>query len=99
MVALNDVGYQSLVVSDSAVSLTKPTGLRPTHVLIGVSGGAIRWRSQPNDPPTPTYGSYVGAGGTIDWTRTDTNYAGLIDNVKFIKAGVADATLEITYFG
>ena len=96
---LNQVGFQSLGVTGAPVGLTRPTGLRPRRALIAVSGGAIRWLAIPNDAPAVGYGTYVNAGGTIDWTDEGTDYAGILDNVKFIKAGVNDATLEVSYFG
>ena len=102
---LNQVGFQALGVSGTAVGLTRPknvaTGVteHPRRAMIAVSGGAIRWNATPGDPPGPGYGTYVNAGGTIDWTRMDTDYAGIIDNVKFVKAGAADAVLEVSFYG
>ena len=77
-----------------------PSGSRWHHMLIGVAGGAIRWLAIPNTSriPSATEGAYVGAGGQIDWTKPDTDYAGLIYNAKFAKAGAQDATLEISLF-
>lgn len=96
---LNQVGFQELTVSSIAVGLTRPTGERPRHAYIGVSGGAIRWLAIAGDGPSSTRGAYVGAGGSIDWTSMDNDYAGLLDNVKFIKVGPNDASLEVSYFG
>ena len=102
-VPLNQCGYQELLVQSMPVGLTKPTGNRPHHALIGVSGGAIRWLAIPPlsanyQSPSSSVGSFVGAGGTIDWTDPERNYAALIDNVKFIRAGANDAKLEVSYF-
>jgi len=95
---LNQVGFQALAVTSTPVGLTRPTGERPRHALIGVSGGAIRWLAIPDQSPTPTYGSYVGAGGTIDWTSSINDYAGLIDQVKFVAVS-GTPNLEVSYFG
>ena len=95
---VNQVGFQNLVVSGAPVGLTRPVNERPRHALIGVSGGAIRWLAVPGQDPTASFGSYVGAGGTIDWSDVDKDYAGLLDNVTFIKAGANDANLEVSYF-
>ena len=102
-VPLNQCGYQELTVGATAVGLTRPTANRPHHALIGVAGGAIRWLAIPPgstnyQAPTNSVGSFVGAGGTIDWTDPERNYAALIDNVTFIRAGVNDAKLEVSYF-
>ncbi len=72
-----------------------PTTSRWGHALIGVSGGAIRWLSISDKEPSATDGSYVGAGGTIDWTNTDNDYRSLIYNAKFVKAGANNAELEV----
>ena len=91
---LNIVGYQQLTLNGVATALTRPTGERPRHALITVSGGAIRWGTA----PTSALGTMVGAGGTIDWTDMEKDYAGLLDNVKFVNTGVA-ATLDVQFFG
>ena len=96
---LNEVGVQNgLTVSTAAVSLTLPTGLRPTRALIYVGGAPIRWRSGGN-APTSTTGMFVKADGYIDLMAFDAR--GVISSIQFIRdttAG-ADATLDITYFG
>ena len=95
---LNQVGYEQPTVGNDPVSLTRPTNERPRHALIGVSGGAIRWLATPTDTPSAARGNYVGAGGIINWTDPNLDFAGMIDNVKFVKAGAVDATLEVSYF-
>ena len=96
---LNQVGFQMLTVTGTPVALTRPTGLRPRRALISVSGGPIRWLAIPGSYPSGSYGTYVNAGGTIDWTDAKTDYAGLLDNVYFVKAGINDASLEVSYIG
>ena len=99
---LNQRGFVNVSVSSAGVptrlSDFLPSGSRWHHVLIGVSGGPIRWLAIPGQAPSPTYGSYIGAGGSIDWTHPDTDYAGMIYNAQFVKAGGTDANLEVSLF-
>ena len=96
---LNQRGFINVPVGSTPVALSDylPTTSRWHHALIGVSGGAVRWLAITGDNPTASYGSYVGAGGQIDWTRPETDYAGLIYAIKFIAVG-APANLECALF-
>lgn len=97
---LNQTGFESVSVSVLPVKLRDylPATQRFHHAIIGVVGGAVRWLAIPSEDPSASYGSYVGAGGQIEWINPEVNYAGLIDNVKFIRAGGVDATLEVALF-
>ena len=100
MGTLNQRAYVSVPVpSGQAVKLADylPTTNRFHHVFIGVAGSAVRWLAITGEVPTTSYGSYVGAGGQIDWTNPETDYAGLIYNVQFI-AITGPATLELAAF-
>ena len=96
---LNQRGFINVPVGATPVALADslPASSRWHHVLIGVSGGPIRWLAIAGQEPSSTYGAYVGAGGQIDWTRPDTDYAGIIYNVKFVAVG-ASANLEVSLF-
>lgn len=96
--AFSTVGDQQLTVSSSAVRLTVPSGTKPTHALIYVGGGAIRWLGglTASSTPTASVGILVAAGGYIDWTDPGGDYFGLISNAQFIRVG-ADATLDVIY--
>ena len=98
---LNQRGFVPLAVGATPIQLADflPTTSRFHHALIGVSGGAIRWLAIAGGAePAASYGAYVGAGGEINWTDPKIDYAGLIYNVKFIKAGVNDGSLEVALF-
>lgn len=95
---LNEIGFQSLQVSPNlAVGVTPPVGERPRRLYIGVSGSAIRWLAVPNREPTGADGHFVGAGGSIDWTNPEQDYAGMISNLKIIAIS-GTANLEVGFF-
>lgn len=95
---LNPIGHQQLTVSTTAVGLTFPTGRRPTHALIqcGATNG-VRWRADGTDP-TSSVGIALAADNVLDLSDPMGNYVSLLEKVKFIRSGAADATLDIEYF-
>ena len=97
---LNQRDFLTVTVTSTPVNLSDylPSSSRWKHVHIGVSGGAVRWLGIPGRTPTGNDGSYIGAGGVIDWTNPAIDYSGLIYNVSFVKAGVNDAQLEVGLF-
>lgn len=96
---LNQRDYINVPVGSAPLALSDvlPSGSRWHHAFIGVVGGAVRWLAIAGRNPTASFGSYVGAGGQIDWTKPDIDYAGLIYNVKFVAVG-PDASLEVALF-
>ena len=100
---LNMIGFEPVVVQDVPISLepainTQPINQRPKHALIQVKTAAIRWLAVPGEQATALRGFYVPPGGTIDWTDMEANFAALIENVTFIRAGAVAAELEVGYF-
>ena len=97
---LNQRDFIAIPVSGTPVSLSDflDPSSRWKHVHIGVSGGAVRWLAIANRAPGPNDGSYIGSGGALDWSNPEVDYSGLIYNAKFVKAGAADAQLEIALF-
>ena len=91
-----------MLTADSTVKLVKdsfPSDRgRFRHLHIGVSGGPIRWLAVSDKSPSASYGSFVGAGGSIDWTNPEIDYSGMIQNLRVTKAGASDASLEIALF-
>lgn len=96
MEVLNQIGFEALTVSTAAVALTGVSGSRPTKVRIHVLTADVRFRADGTDP-TATVGTLARAGSTIDQLEHD--WRQWIENVKFIRTGGADATLEVEYFG
>lgn len=97
---LNQRAFVEVYVGSTVIELVDylPTGSRWHHALIGVSGGAVRWLGIPTEQPGSAYGAYVGAGGQVEWLNPEIDYAGVIYNAKFIKAGINDAKLEVSLF-
>lgn len=95
---MNSIGHQQLTVSTTAVGLTVPTGTHPKHALIqcGVTNG-VRWRAD-KTAPTDANGIALAGSEVLDLTDPMGNYSGLIMNIKFIRSGANDATLDIEYF-
>ena len=86
------VGHQTLTVSDTAVSLTPPTGnVRVDHVIILVNDGDIRWRA---DGTAPT-----SAVGKTQLQDTEFELSDEEEHQKFkaIRKNAADAELDIIY--
>lgn len=99
--ALNSIGHQQLTVSSTAVSLTVPTGTRPTHALITVQVDSVRWRAD-GTAPTAAIGNPIFATstttGVLDLTDPQARYQSVIKTIQFIRV-TTDATLDIEYFG
>ena len=113
-IALNQVGQETLIVSETPVGLTRPayetnavgvviSRMTPRHALIRVFNAAIRYRADTD--PSSMIGTYVAPGdhnnGVIDWTDEGRDFFGMIKNVKFVRDidATGDATLEIDYYG
>lgn len=100
--ALNEVGVQNaLATTVTAASLTLPTGVKPTHMLLYIAGVPIRWRaSVAGTAPTATAGMYMAAGLYLDWTDPRRDYTGMIANFQIIRDTTAGAngTVDVTYF-
>lgn len=87
--SLDTVGFESLMVSTSAVGLTAVGS--PTTAIITITGGDIRFRSDGNDPTT-LIGHVVFDGGAITLSSAED-----IASFRVIRDGGTDATLSISY--
>ncbi len=99
--SLNHTAYQQLTVSTVAVGLTLPTGAAtqtPRRMLIVVETNGVRWRADGTNP-TASVGMPLFTNGILDLTDKSTDFWGIIQQIKFIRSGAADATLNIAYFG
>ena len=96
MAATNQIGWEVLAVSTSAVSLTPGTA---KHAIIRVTGAPIRWRAD-GTAPTSTVGMYADVNQFIEWMELGNTYSGILRNIKFIRdtSAGADASLEVAYF-
>jgi hypothetical protein len=111
-IALNQVGYQQLVVAGIPVGLTPPTyagqPITVEHVIIRCVGQPVRWLAgaQGSDPtaqrsiPDGVMGIPLNAGETLTWLDPFTNYKAVIGTIKFVRdsTATANAILEIAYF-
>lgn len=103
---LTELGDQSLTVSTAAVPLTIPTGTVGASIMCGPVGAAatnyVRWRAN-GSAPTSTAGTPLQVGDYLEFIDLtgQVSYAPLLAALRFIRAStaVADATLEVTYFG
>ena len=87
-------GFQQLTVSNAAVSLTNvQAGFGALGALITVEGADIRYRVD-GSVPTATQGMYVAAGSVI---KLESRFE--VRNFRAIRAGAADAVLDVTYYG
>lgn len=93
----NQLNFEAVAVSTSAVSLTTPGYAK--HVMIRVTGAPVRWRAD-GTAPTSTVGMYAGIGQYIEFMDDEEDQRGLIKNIQFIRdtSAGADASLEVAYF-
>lgn len=96
--AINQVGVESetAVTSSAVVSLTIPTDQNPSHMLLHVADGTIRWTAD-GTTPTAIVGMPVAAGAYIDWVDTEHNYTGAINQLQLIAESDA-AVINVAYF-
>jgi hypothetical protein len=95
--AANGVGVQTglSATTGAAVSLTKPTGLRPTHAVIAIESNSVRYTTD-GTTPTASVGILLPAGTFIEWLEPLVNYSGMIDKVQFI--GISGtATIQVDF--
>ena len=88
------IGAEQLVVSSSAVGLTKVG--RPASAMMVNGGEAIRFAYSAVagiSDPTSSLGGYLNPYSVLELFGTD------IDNVKFIRVSSSDSTIYVTYFG
>lgn len=106
MAPLTSLGHQQLTVSTTGIGLTLPTTTvngvtkshRVRHALIQCGAtNAVRWRADGTDP-TASAGIALAASTALDFTDPMGDYFGIISQIKFIRSGGADATLDIEYF-
>jgi hypothetical protein len=86
------LGYQSLTVSTSVVTLTLPSGKMPRAANIAVSGQPIRFTRDGLTTPSASVGLRAIAGQYIHLVSTEQ-----IQNFKAIREGGSDATIAIEY--
>ena len=84
------VGYQQLVVSNSAVGLTIP--LNANRALIVVEDAAVRFRDD-GTVPTATVGVQIFQNQSFEITDADSLKA-----IKFIRKTGTSAELNISYY-
>lgn len=82
-------GYQQLTVSNTAVSLTVPTGA--LGALIQCQSNGVRWRDDGTDPT-------ASVGMTLD-TPNILDYDGTLSKLRLIRSGGSDSILNISYYG
>lgn len=98
MATFSQTGVQNaLSVAGSAVALTIPTGISPSHCIIQVTAANIRWRAD-GTAPTTAIGIQVAAGSNIEFMDPMVNYEGLIRAIRFIADDAGAATLEVAFF-
>ena len=92
----NQIGWEVLAVSTSAVTLTPGDA---KHAIIRVTGAPVRWRAD-GTAPTSTVGMYADVGQFLEWMELQNSYGGFLRKVQFIRdtSAGADASLEVAYF-
>jgi len=98
MPAFTQTGVQNaLSVAGTAVALTIPAGLNPTHAIIQVTVANVRWRAD-GTAPTTAVGLQVAAGSNIEFMDPMIDYSGILRFIKFIADDAGTATLEVAFF-
>ena len=98
MAAFTQTGVQNaLSVAGTAVALTIPTGMKPTHAIIQVTGANVRWRAD-DTAPTTSIGIQVAAGSNIEFMDPTIDYSGILNFIQFIADDAGTATLEVAFF-
>ena len=100
------LGTQSkLAVTNGAViTLTLPTaqGMFPSHMIINVQTGDVRYTTDGTTPVTGAAGTGIGivalAGSTISFMDANFDYRTMIRGFKVIASTATAATLDIAYF-
>lgn len=92
----NQIGWEVLTVSTTAVSLTPGNA---KHAMMRVVGGPVRWRAD-GTAPTSTVGMYAENNLRLEFMDGEENHKGILRNIKFIRdsSASADATIEVAYF-
>ena len=89
----NQVSYENLAVSDSAVSFTASTVTnRAKSALITVEGADVRWRAD-GTSPSATVGSLLKDGEKLIFRGE-----GIIKNIEFNRDASADAVVHGAFF-
>lgn len=86
---LQSKGFQQLAVSTSAVALTVPSGATRALITLEPTNG-VRWRDDGTNP-TASVGMPLVGGATWECEA-------VLDAVRFIRSGAADATLNVAYY-
>ena len=73
----------------------------PHKAIIRNSGAQpVRWASG-RETASPITGAYLGAGETLNFMDSGTDYFGVLNTMSFIRdvSATADSAIDITYFG
>jgi hypothetical protein len=95
---INVVGYATLTVEDSVVSLADASTSLPSEckrALITCRTGDVSWRADGTDPAAAT-DHLLGASKSVGFMKH--NYRQLLENIKFIRDADTSGVLQITYF-
>lgn len=92
----NQIGWEVLTVSTSAVTLTPGTA---KHALIRVTGAPVRWRAD-GTAPTATVGMFADINQFIEFMEVHDTYSGILRSIQFVRdtSAGSDASLEVAYF-
>lgn len=85
---LTPKGYEQITVSTLVKSLTVPAGAK--KAILRVSTNPIRWR---DDGIAPT--AAIGMPLVADNER---EFEGVLEAVRLIRSGAADATVDVSYY-
>ena len=87
------LGHEQLTVSSTAVGFADIPTPEPTRAHVAVEGADVRFRLDgATTAPTTSVGVIIRDGGAKTFVGND-----VLHNVKFIRDGSVDATLDIAY--
>ena len=82
------VGDEQVTVSTVAIGITAASGAIAAMVTNGAEPIRVRWGT-----PTASVGHYLNPYSVLDLYQDD------LGDVKFIRTGGSDSTIDVTYFG
>lgn len=112
--ALNQVGQQSITVTDAPVGITRPpvtTGelrnefgalnrVSVNRIQVTVHDQPVRWRADGTNPTGGLEDNFLDVGERLAWTDPNDNYRASIEKLRFVKDTTAtgDAIIEVAMF-
>lgn len=96
---MNIIDFSTLTVSNTAVGFDSASPAMPTRAkgfLITVEDADVRWRADGSDP-TSTEGHRIRDEGIFVADSTRRDWRQLMNAIKFIRTGSADASLKISW--